>query len=118
LFVLGRVDDLIIIQGRNVYAHQVEALVSTIDGVKPGRVSAFGIHDSKVGSETLILVCEKNSSVEAISNKQIKTDIINIIFSTIEVIPKKIVLVEPGWLVKTSSGKVSRKENKAKYKRI
>ena len=39
LYVLGRVDDLIIVQGRNVYAHQVEALVSTLEGIKPGRIS-------------------------------------------------------------------------------
>ena len=31
---IGRIDDLIIVQGRNIYAHQVEALVSTIEGVR------------------------------------------------------------------------------------
>ena len=115
LYVLGRIDDLIIVQGRNIYAHQVEALVSDIKGVKAGRISAFGIFNERVGSESLILICEINDTFNDEGISSIKADISKLLQSTIEVVPKKIVFVKPGWLMKTSSGKVGRKENKAKY---
>jgi len=117
LYVLGRIDDLIIVQGRNIYAHQVEALVSTIEGVRPGRMSAFGVYDSRVGSESMILVCEVASELNDDEIQIIKSNINKLLQSTIEVIPRKIKFVNPGWLMKTSSGKVGRKENKAKYLR-
>ena len=117
LYVLGRIDDLIIVQGRNIYAHQVEALVSTIKGVKPGRMSAFGIYDSRVGSESMILVCEVSTELNDEEIQKIKSNITKLLQSTIEVVPRKIKFVNPGWLMKTSSGKVGRKENKAKYMR-
>jgi hypothetical protein len=47
--------------------------------------------------------------------RQLKSQITALLQSTIEVIPKRIKFVEPGWLMKTSSGKVGRKENKIKY---
>jgi fatty-acyl-CoA synthase len=117
LYVLGRIDDLIIVQGRNIYAHQVEALVSEIKGVKAGRVSAFGVFNKRVGSESLILVCEVKDTLNNEDISATKLKISKLLQSTIEVIPKKIVFVKPGWLMKTSSGKVGRKENKAKYLR-
>jgi fatty-acyl-CoA synthase len=117
LYVLGRVDDLIIVQGRNIYAHQVEALVSTLEGIKPGRISAFGIYDPRIGSESMIIVCEVENGQSSEESQKIKSTINKLLQSTIEVVPKKIRLVTPGWLVKTSSGKVGRKENKEKHLR-
>src|SRR5262249_42809636 len=50
LYVLGRIDDLIIVNGRNIYAHEVEAVVSGIEGVKRGRNVAVPVFDQRVGS--------------------------------------------------------------------
>ena len=117
LYILGRIDDLIIVQGRNVYAHQVEALVSDINGVKAGRISAFGVFNERVGSENLILICEISDILNDAEISNIKIEISTLLQSTIEIVPKQIKFVELGWLMKTSSGKVGRKENKAKYLR-
>ena len=116
LFVLGRIDDLIIIQGRNIYAHQVESLISQVDGVKAGRICAFGEFDPRVGSEVLILVCELEEKLDKVESRGLKSIISALLQSIIEVVPKRIHLVEKGWLVKTSSGKIGRKENKNKIK--
>jgi len=43
LFVTGRKDDLLIVNGRNIYAHDIEFSVSRIDGIIPGRAIALGI---------------------------------------------------------------------------
>jgi fatty-acyl-CoA synthase len=117
LYVLGRTDDLIIVQGRNIYAHQVESLVSTINGIRPGRICAFGMFDARVGSESIIIVCEVSQALDIEESRTLKSQIYTLLQSTIEVIPKRIKFVDPGWLMKTSSGKVGRKENKIKYTR-
>jgi acyl-CoA synthetase (AMP-forming)/AMP-acid ligase II len=114
LFVMGRIDDLIIINGRNVYSHQVELLASGVSGVKPGRVCAFGEHSQSVGSDTLVIVCELDKTVER-EGREIKSEISSLVFSSIEIMPRRVILVEPGWLIKTSSGKMDRKKNKKKY---
>jgi acyl-CoA synthetase (AMP-forming)/AMP-acid ligase II len=115
LYVLGRTDDLIIVQGRNIYAHQVESLISKIQGIRPGRTCAFGMFDNRTGSESLTIVCEVSNALDEEGGRQLKSQITALLQSTIEVIPKRIKFVKPGWLMKTSSGKVGRKENKIKY---
>ena len=37
LYVLGRKDDLIIVNGRNLHAHEVETIITGVAGLRPGR---------------------------------------------------------------------------------
>ncbi|WP_313737135.1 AMP-binding protein [Sphingobium yanoikuyae] len=113
VYILGREKDLIIVYGKNFFAHEIEALVSTVPGVKAGRVAAFGIFNDRVGSEEAILVAEMASPANDAG--ALRTDIKKILENAIGLVPKKIMIVEQGWLVKSTSGKVSRKENRAKY---
>jgi hypothetical protein len=73
--------------------------------------------DARVGSESIILVCEVSKALDLEEIRTLKSQISALLQSTIEVIPKRIKFVDPGWLMKTSSGKVGRKENKIKYTR-
>ena len=112
--MLGRGDDVIIVQGRNLYAHQIEAILSEINGVKPGRNVAFGVSEEGLGSDFLVVLCEKNHEIGR-DERQIKREIRLRLESEIGVVPRTIKVEDRGWLVKTSSGKISRKENKRKY---
>ena len=114
VFVLGRGDDVIIVQGRNLYAHQIESILSEINGVKPGRNVAFGVSEEGLGSDFLVVICEKNHEIGR-DERQIKREIRLRLESEIGVVPRTIKIENRGWLVKTSSGKISRKENKRKY---
>jgi len=114
VFVLGRGDDVIIVQGRNLYAHQIEAILSEINGIKPGRNVAFGVSEEGLGSDFLVVICEKNRDIRR-DERQIKREIRLRLESEIGVVPRTIKIENRGWLVKTSSGKISRKENKRKY---
>ena len=58
LFIIGRTKDLIIVHGKNIVAHQIEELMAAIQGIKPGRSVAFGVHDEFEGSEGLVVVAE------------------------------------------------------------
>jgi len=113
LFVLGRADDLIIINGRNLYAHEIESVLARIDGLKPGRSVAVPLYDARMGSEVLMLICEIRRDTPHLG-QDLKRAITTEIVSVFNVAPRRVSLVEEGWLVKTTSGKISRKDNLAK----
>lgn len=113
LYVLGRRDDMIIVQGRNIYAHEIEALLLDVEGLKPGRSVAFGVDDEVSGSEALVVMCEYAD--KGVHVNDIKKKIKTIIESSLGVVPKKVEMVDLGWLIKTSSGKIDRKKNKEKF---
>ena len=113
LYVLGRLDDLIIINGRNLYAHEIESQVNIVEGVKPGRTVAMGVFDEIVGSEGLVVMLERANSTNG--DDVLKRSISSRLQSVFNVAPNSIVVLEPGQLIKTTSGKISRKENLARY---
>ena len=108
LYVLGRIDDLIIVSGRNLYAHEIEAIVSGIGGVKPGRAVALAVFDPRIGTQGLIVVAERDGSRP---DTELRREIAETIFSVVAAMPHAVHLVEEGWLVKTTSGKISREAN-------
>lgn len=111
VFVLGREKDLLIVLGKNFYAHEVEQIVTDVDGVKNGRVAALGIYNDEIGSEDAIVIAERDGSVaDSDMRKAIKTRLSDLI----GLVPKRIMFVDQGWLVKSTSGKTSRSENKKK----
>ncbi|WP_213768601.1 AMP-binding protein [Caballeronia sp. dw_19] len=112
LYVLGRTKDMIIVLGKNFFANEIEAILNTVAGIKPGRAVALGIYNPEIGSEDPIIVAELDGSAEV---KSIRSEMKRKLESTIGLVPKKIAFVEPGWLVKSTSGKISRSENISKY---
>ena len=114
LYILGRMDDLIIVNGRNLYAHEVEAQVNGVLGLKPGRVVAMAWFDARIGSETLVVMAERARG-SARPDDAIRREVIGLVHSVFNVTPRAVELLGEGRLVKTSSGKISRKENLARY---
>ena len=58
LFLTGRIKDIIISNGVNVYPHDVEAILNNTASLIPGRNVVFGITDEKSGTETIIALAE------------------------------------------------------------
>jgi fatty-acyl-CoA synthase len=110
-YVLGRLDDLIIVHGRNFFAGEVEAAVSRVSGVKAGRAVAFGIDNPAVGSQDVMVVAETDSPDTRDLARQIKRVVLQEVGLTLY----GALLVPPGWLIKTTSGKISRERNRARY---
>jgi acyl-CoA synthetase (AMP-forming)/AMP-acid ligase II len=111
--VVGRLKDVIIVNGKNIFAHDVEAAVSRISGVKPGRAVAFGCYAPDAGSEKLVVVAERQS--ETTDDAQIVRGINRAVLNEIGIPPDDVRVVAQGWLVKTTSGKISRADNARKY---
>ena len=115
LYVTGRRDDLLIINGNNVYAHDVEYAINLHTAVKAGRCVALGIFNERSGSEELTVVAEVSGDER--TRAELKRRIGEVVLGEIGVTLTRARFVEPGWLVKTTSGKISRRANREKYLR-
>ena len=80
IYILGRIDELLIINGRNIQANEVEAIVSRIAGVKPGRAVALGLYNEQVGSEELVVVAERDPQADDLPDADVLRTIRNLVF--------------------------------------
>jgi acyl-CoA synthetase (AMP-forming)/AMP-acid ligase II len=114
LFVCGRLDDLLIINGRNIYAHDVEFSVNRHTAVKPGRCVAIGPYNRRTGSESLVVIAETEAAGPD-ARRELARAVQRVVEAEFGVVPYDVHLTAPGWLVKTTSGKISREANAKKY---
>jgi acyl-CoA synthetase (AMP-forming)/AMP-acid ligase II len=114
LFLTGRRKELIIIGGRNFYPQDIEDLASEVPGIHPGRVVAVGVFDEALGTEEVAVIAEADSSDPDI-RRQIKEQIRQTINRSMDISLRYIMIVNRGWVIKTSSGKVARQANRDKY---
>jgi fatty-acyl-CoA synthase len=114
LYVTGRKKDLVIIQGRNFYPADIEAVVSEVEGVIPGRVAVFGEAHDETGTEALVVLAETRDG-DAAAQGRLKLEIRNRIAQAFDCTAGRILLVPERWLVKSTAGKVARSANRQKY---
>jgi acyl-CoA synthetase (AMP-forming)/AMP-acid ligase II len=112
LYVVGRLKDLIIVAGRNLAPEDIEAAASEVPGVVPGRVVAFGVADAASGTEQVWVVAETETSDPELQAR-LRAEIVRAVMG-IDVTLGRCVLVPPRWLVKSSSGKLGRAQNRAR----
>ena len=110
--VTGRKSDVIIVNGRNIHPQDVEA-AATVEGVHPGRVVAVGVRSSSLGTDRLVVIAERSDDA-TLSDDALADRIRAGIAASIEAPAFRILLVERGWLVKSTSGKPARNLCRAK----
>jgi acyl-CoA synthetase (AMP-forming)/AMP-acid ligase II len=116
LFITGRKKDLIIVGGKNIYPQDLEAIANITPGLIPGRSVAFGVLDKSLGSESIVMVCEiEDERLSEAERRKIEMDLRSRVVQRSEVALSDVRLVERKWLIKTSSGKLSRSANREKY---
>lgn len=117
LYVLGRTDDLIIVHGRNYFAHEIEAVLNRVPGLKPGRNVAIEVFNETLGSADAVVIAElgEDGTVPADSLLALRRLVKHAVAQDMGLELHDVRLVKPGWLVKTTSGKISRELNRAKF---
>ncbi len=114
VYIVGRSKDLIINAGKNIYPQDIEAIVNDVAGVHAGRAVAFGVPDEREGTELIAVVAEIDTDDPA-ARQVIQQQIRQRVAGALGVTVTYIALVEAGWLIKTSSGKISRARNRDKW---
>ncbi|MBZ4422888.1 non-ribosomal peptide synthase/polyketide synthase [Myxococcus sp. RHST-1-4] len=107
LYVTGRRKELLILRGRNLYPHDLELTVEgSHPALRPGCGAAFSIEVER--EERLVVVQEVDTRKLTTSLEDVAGAIRQALAERHEVLPHALVLIEPGSLPKTSSGKVQR----------
>jgi fatty-acyl-CoA synthase len=109
LVLCGRIKDVIIVAGRNVFPEDVERSVAQIDGVRAGNVIAFGVTGGR--REGVVVVAETKTD----DSDGVREIVAARVRQTIGIAADDIVLVAPGTLPKTSSGKLQRSLCRDRY---
>jgi len=117
LYVCGRKKDLIIKGGQNIHPEDLEIVANSVSGIKPGRAVAFGINDTRIGSEKIVMVCELMTGIDKEERGNIGRELRRRVFHELYVSLSEVHFVESGWIVKTYNGRMVRSANRLKYLR-
>jgi fatty-acyl-CoA synthase len=112
LVVCGRLKDVIIVGGRNVYPEDVERAAAEVDGVRAGNVIAFGV-EGRRGKEAIVVVAESRTD-DAGLMPSVRAAVAERVRGAVG-LASEVVLVNAGTLPKTSSGKLQRSLCRDRY---
>jgi acyl-CoA synthetase (AMP-forming)/AMP-acid ligase II len=120
LFVVGRTKDLIIIGGANHHPHDIErAAESGAVRLRPGCTAAFSIDDEDQQRVAVVAEVKERGDANDDASDDANDDAIRAaraaVIDETGLVPWRIVLVAPGSMPKTSSGKLQRHLVKSRY---
>jgi len=110
LVLCGRIKDVIIVGGRNVFPEDVEHAAAAVAGVRRGNVVAFSTSGRR-GKESLVVVAETREH----DVRTLHDAVVDHVCDAVGIPPHDVVFVEAGTLPKTSSGKLQRSLCRTQY---
>jgi len=113
IVLTGRSKDLIIVNGRNVWPQDLEwSVEQALPAVRSGGAAAFSVEED--GTEQVVLLVEARGRPEGAERERLVTDAVGTLRAR-HGVEARVVLVPPGDLPRTSSGKLSRTRAKVRY---
>jgi fatty-acyl-CoA synthase len=105
--VCGRLKDVIIMAGRNIYPTDIERAAARVDGVRPGCAVAVRLEAGR-SRETFSVAVESAGYEDRDEVRRIERQVAHEVFTEVDVRPRSVVVLEPGMIPKTPSGKLRR----------
>ncbi|WP_127782156.1 fatty acyl-AMP ligase [Rhodococcus sp. X156] len=105
--VCGRVKDVIIMGGRNIYPTDIERAAATVAGVRAGNVVAVRMEAGE-RRESFAVVLESNQHADEAQVERIRKEVTAAVVSATGVRPRNVTVLAPGSVPKTPSGKLRR----------
>jgi fatty-acyl-CoA synthase len=105
--VCGRVKDVIIMAGRSIYPTDVERAANRVEGIRPGCAVAVRLNAGQ-SRETFAVAVESNAYQDRGEVRRIKHAVAHEVVAEVDVRPRKVVVLAPGTIPKTPSGKLRR----------
>ncbi|CND43526.1 fatty acyl-AMP ligase [Mycobacterium tuberculosis] len=116
LYVTGRIKDLIIVDGRNHYPQDIEVTTQEAHpAIRPDHVAAFAVTGAE--TERLVVVAERNRRVPLgrLDVDEVEAAVRGAVNIEHEMSVHDFVLIEPGGVSRTSSGKIARAATRQRY---
>jgi fatty-acyl-CoA synthase len=105
--VCGRVKDVIIMAGRNIYPTDIERAACRVEGVRPGCAVAVRL-DAGHSRETFAVAVESNNWQDPAEVRRIEHRVAHEVVTEVDMRPRNVVVLGPGTIPKTPSGKLRR----------
>jgi fatty-acyl-CoA synthase len=105
--VCGRVKDVIIMAGRNIYPTDIERAAGRVGGVRPGCAVAVRL-DAGHSRESFAVAVESNNWQDPAAVRRIEHQVAHEVVAEVDVRPRNVVVLGPGTIPKTPSGKLRR----------
>ncbi len=112
IVVCGRVKDVIIMAGRNIYPTDIERAAGRVAGVRPGCAVAVRL-DAGHSRETFAVAVESNAFEDPAEVRRIEHQVAHEVVTEVDVRPRNVVVLGPGTIPKTPSGKLRRSNSVA-----
>ncbi|MGI9516418.1 MAG: thioester reductase domain-containing protein, partial [Pirellulaceae bacterium] len=105
LYVCGRIDDMVVIRGRNIFPPDIEATIeSGFPEVEPGRVAVFGSPSRQTGEAGLVVLIEARNLSRAPNLQDVHKEIVN----AYQIPVAAVAIGRRGSIARTTSGKIAR----------
>jgi fatty-acyl-CoA synthase len=107
IVVCGRVKDVIIMAGRKIYPTDIERAAARVPGVRPGCAVAVRL-DAGRSRETFAVAVESPAWQDPAHVRRIERQVAHEVVAEVDVRPRNVVVLQPGTIPKTPSGKLRR----------
>ncbi len=109
LYVMGRLKDTLIVRGRNYDPTPIEVAAGRVRGVRMGNVAAFAVPGEL--TERIVVAAEYREG----DPETIEAEVVRAVRRDVGLTVSEVVLIEPGSLPKTTSGKLQRSQTREQY---
>jgi fatty-acyl-CoA synthase len=107
IVVCGRVKDVIIMAGRNIYPTDIERAAGRVEGVRRGCAVAVRLNAGRQ-REAFAVAVESNTFEDRTDVRRIQHQVAHEVFAEVDARPRNVSVLGPGTIPKTPSGKLRR----------